>query len=102
MWRFFIGNFVRLAPAPDRGGHRQWTHSYLEPSYPKRGPASPNNRPCHTQGRLLTQIVPKSHRSPNPLPPARNWVRGGNRIEGLANFGKPTGEIGTVETSERR
>jgi len=45
---------------------------------------------------LLTQTEPKSHRSSSPLllTPELNP---GDRVEGLGNFGKPTGEFGTVE-----
>jgi hypothetical protein len=55
------------------------------------------NHPCHTLGRsLTTQIVPRGHRSPSPLPTGEE-VTPGDRVEGLGNFGKPTGEFGTVE-----
>ena len=54
------------------------------------------NHPSHALERSLTQTEPRDHRSRSPLPPARN-LSPGDRVEGLGNFGKPTGEIGTVE-----
>lgn len=47
--------------------------------------------------------TPDSDRAKNPSlaePPARDQeLRPGDRVEGLGNFGKPTGEFGTVEQS---
>jgi hypothetical protein len=54
------------------------------------------NRLCHALERLLTQTVTRSHRSPSPLPPGQELTPG-DRVEGLGNFGKPTGEFGTVQ-----
>ena len=45
--------------------------------------------------------APDSHRARRPAlatPPATgDELNPGNRVEGLGNFGKPTGELGTVE-----
>jgi hypothetical protein len=54
------------------------------------------NHPCHTLGRSLTQTVPRDHRSPSPSATDQELTPG-DRVEGLGNFGKPTGEFGTVE-----
>ena len=54
------------------------------------------NRPCHTLGRFLTQTEPRSHRSLSPLPTDQE-MNPGDRVEGLGDFGKPTGEFGTVQ-----
>jgi hypothetical protein len=45
--------------------------------------------------------VPDSDRAKRPRlsepPPNQEEARPGDRVEGLGNFGKPTGEVGTVE-----
>ena len=46
--------------------------------------------------RPLTQTVPGSHSSTQPSAPDPE-LNPGDRVEGLGNFGKPTGEFGTVE-----
>jgi|ERR1700719_4801837 len=66
----------------------------------------------------VTKLTPKLRKAPQPplshagaaadadrakrpalvQPPAPDWeLNPGDRVEGLANFGKPTGEFGTVE-----
>jgi hypothetical protein len=67
---------------------------------------------------ITKKLIPKLHKAPQPPlsypgaipdsdrakkpplaePPATNQeLNPGNRVEGLGNFGKPTGEFGTVE-----
>jgi hypothetical protein len=47
--------------------------------------------------------TPDSDRAKKPLlaqpPPQQSELNPGDRVEGLGNFGKPTGELGTVEQS---
>ena len=54
------------------------------------------SRLCHVVALRLIQTAPKNLGSPNPPQPIRNLTPG-DRVEGLGNFGKPTGELGTVE-----
>jgi len=55
----------------------------------------PNHR-RHMLGRSLTQTVPGD--PPLSEPSATDeQLNPGDRVEGLGNFGKPTGEFGTVE-----
>jgi hypothetical protein len=52
----------------------------------------------HTPAQRLTQTVPRSRRSREPSGTDQE-LNPGDRVEGLGNFGKPTGEFGTVERS---
>jgi hypothetical protein len=54
------------------------------------------NRLCHTLEHLLTQTEPRGHGSSSPPAPDAE-LSPGDRVEGLANFGKPPGDFGTVE-----
>jgi hypothetical protein len=54
------------------------------------------NHHCHTLGRSLTQTAPRGHRCPEARATGEELTPG-DRVEGLGNFGKPTGEFGTVE-----
>jgi hypothetical protein len=54
------------------------------------------NRLCPTLEQLLTQTEPRGHGSSSPRLPTRE-MSPGDRVEGLANFGKPPGDFGTVE-----
>ena len=57
--------------------------------------AKPRSRPSNTPEERLTQTAPKGYRS---LPSATDAeLTPGDRVEELGNFGKPTGEVGTVE-----
>ena len=51
--------------------------------------------PLRISARLLIHTLPEGRRS--PLPCHRRRTESGNRVEGLGNFGKPTGEFGTVK-----
>ena len=53
------------------------------------------NRRCHTSGRRLIQTVRRSHRLSTLPSPGRD-LSPGDRVEGLGDFGMPTGEFGTV------
>jgi hypothetical protein len=44
---------------------------------------------------LLTRTGPRGPACPTPAPDSE--LNPGDRVEGLADFGKPTGEFGTVE-----
>ena len=56
------------------------------------------NHPCHTRGRSLNSD--RAKRPPLSEPSATGQeLSPGDRVEGLGNFGKPTGEFGTVERS---
>jgi hypothetical protein len=47
---------------------------------------------------LCPPDVERAKRPPPPTPtPATDELKSGDRVEGLANSGRPTGEIGTVE-----
>ena len=54
------------------------------------------NHLCHTLGRSLTQTVPREPPLSEPSATGQELTPG-DRVEGLGNFGKPTGEFGTVE-----
>jgi hypothetical protein len=54
------------------------------------------NRLCHALEQLLTQTEPRGLVLVQPSAPDEE-LSPGDRVEGLANFGKPTGEFGTVE-----
>ena len=51
-------------------------------------------RRCHTPGHPLIRTVPRSHRLSN-LGTGQDLIPG-DRVEGLGDFGMPTGEFGTV------
>jgi hypothetical protein len=56
------------------------------------------NRPYHTLGRSPTLTTDRAKRPPLPEPAATGQeLTSGDRVEGLGNFGRPTGEFGTVE-----
>jgi hypothetical protein len=59
-----------------------------------------HNRLCHTPEQPLTQGQAK--KPPLAQPPAPDAeLNPGDRVVGLADFGKPTGEFGTVEKTNK-
>jgi hypothetical protein len=57
---------------------------------------SPSNHPCHTP--VATPDSDRAKKPPLADPsPTGGELNPGDRVEGLGNFGLPTGELGTVE-----
>ena len=77
-------------------GKKQWNMNHItNSSIPKlhKAPQPPLSHPG------ATPDSDRAKRPPLAEPCATEELNPGDRVEGLGNFGKPTGEFGTIERS---